>query len=87
MDHIDALLYTNHATVGAWGKASPEMKLMGGIVSRIEAIILKNDGSADWTHDERFTGGGEEFGFILPRIKMAIKVIYWGEVPEDYALQ
>lgn len=86
MDHIDALLYTNHATVGAWGKGSPEMRLLGGIVSRVEAIIIKNDGSADWTHDERFTGGGEEFGFLLPKVKSPVQIIYWGEVPDDYVL-
>jgi hypothetical protein len=86
LDHIDALLYTNHATVGAWGKNSPQIHLLGGIVSRIEAIILRNNGSADWTHDERFTGGGQEFGFLLPRVKMPIKVVHWGEVPENYEL-
>jgi len=86
MDHIDALLYTNHATVGAWGKSSPKMHLLGGIVSRIEAIILKNDGSADWIHDERFTGGGEQFGFILPRVKAPVRVVHWAEVPEGYTI-
>jgi hypothetical protein len=86
MDHIDALLYTNHATVGAWGRSSPGMHLLGGIVSRVEAIIIRNDGTADWIHDERFTGGGEEFGFILPRVKAPIQSIYWAEVPIDYTL-
>ncbi len=87
MDHIDALLYTNHATVGAWGRYSDNMHLLGGIVSRVEAIILKNDGSATWTHDERFTGGGEQFGFLLPKVKSHLQTIYWGEVADDYSFE
>ncbi len=86
LDHIDALMYTNHATVANWGKYSPEIQLLGGIVSRIETIVLRNNGSADWAHDERFTGGGEEFGFLLPKVKSSVAIIYWGEVPDDYVL-
>ncbi len=86
LNHIDAFLYTNHATVGAWGKNSPETHLLGGIVSRVESIILKNKGASDWTHDERFTGGGEEFGLLLPKVKSPVQIIYWGEVPDDYVL-
>ncbi len=87
LDWIDAFLYTNHATVANWGRNSPKIHLLGGIVSRVESIILRNDGAADWTHDERFTGGGQEFGFILPRVKKPLKVVHWAEVPADYALE
>jgi hypothetical protein len=85
LDHIDALLYTNHATAGAWGEKSPQIHLLGGIVSRVEAIIIKNDGSSDWTHDERFTGGGAPFGFLLPKVKNPIAIVYWREVASTYA--
>ncbi|MDP2895087.1 MAG: hypothetical protein Q8Q12_00840 [bacterium] len=83
LNHIDALMYTNHATAGAWGKNSPGTHILGGIVSRVEAIVLYT-GSADWTHDERFTGGGEEFGFLLPRVKSPIAIVHWREVPVSY---
>ncbi len=86
LDHIDAMMYTNHATVANWGRNSTKIQLLGGIVSRVEAIILRNDGSAEWIHDERFTGGGEEFGLLLPRVKRPLKIISWREVTPDYQL-
>ncbi len=85
LDHVDGLLYTNHATAGAWGQNSEKIHLLGGIVSRVEAIIIKNSGSAAWRHDERFTGGGEQFGFLLPRVKRPVSVVHWREVPLPYA--
>lgn len=83
LDHIDAMMYTNHATVANWGRSSPNIHLLGGIVSRIEAIVLRSV-YATWTHDERFSGGGEEFGFLLPRVKKPLQITHWAEVPDDY---
>lgn len=80
LDHIDGFIYSGHAAAANWGRYSPQVHLLGGIASRIEAIIFRNDGSAEWIHDERFTGGGEEYGFILPRVKTPIQIVHWAEV-------
>ena len=72
--------------IGGPGRG-PESAAVGGIVSRVEAIIIKSDGSADWTHDERFSAGGEEYGFILPRVKRVAQTVYWAEVSAEYDLE
>jgi hypothetical protein len=86
LDHIDAMICTSHATVANWGRNSEEVHLLGGIISRVAAIIFRNDGSCEWIHDERFTGGGENTRFLLTRAKKPIQVIHWSEVPKGYAL-
>lgn len=85
LDHIDALIYTNHAIAANWGRYSSLVHLFGGLLCRIEAIIFRNDGTAEWIHDERFTGGGEELNLVLPRVKKPIQIIHWAEVPAGYA--
>lgn len=83
MNQIYAMLYTNHATVGYFGYGVPSTTIYGGIVSRVEALVL-GTGTGTWTHDERFTGGGEEFGFLLPRSKTNPELLSWREVANNY---
>ena len=83
MNEINAMLYTNHATVGYFGYGVPSTTIHGGVVSRIEALVLGTS-NATWTHDERFTGGGEQFGFLLPRVKTNPELVSWRETSYDY---
>lgn len=76
-----------HRVGGPGPRRDTESAAVGGIVSRVEAIIIKSDGSADWTPDERFAGGEVAFGFILPRVKRAAQTVHWAEVPADYDLE
>ena len=83
MNEVNAMLYTNHATVGYFGYGVSETVIHGGIVSRIEALILGTS-NAHWTHDERFTGGGQGFGFLLPRVKTNPELVSWRETALDF---
>ena len=83
MNEINAMLYTNHATVGYFGVGVEETILLGGMVSRVEAVVLGTN-KGTWTHDERFTGGGEDFGFLLPRVKTNPELVSWRETSPDY---
>jgi hypothetical protein len=83
MNQVYAMLYTNHATVGYFGCGVASTTISGGLVSRVEALVL-GTGNGTWTHDERFTGGGEEFGFLLPRSKTNPELVSWRETTIEY---
>jgi hypothetical protein len=83
MNEIHAMLYTNHATVGFIGYGVDQTIIHGGIVSRIEGLVLCTS-AATWSHDERFTGGGQDFGFLLPRVKTNPELVSWRETSYDY---
>ncbi len=64
--NFDAAMYTNHALAGlifAWGD---RVKFNGCVVSRNEAIVYGANG-LDVNHDVRLIGGGDNFGYYLPR--------------------
>jgi hypothetical protein len=82
---VYALLYTNHALAGSFGRSASQVKFYGGWVSRVEATITGTSNTI-FTHDERFTGGGKDYGFLLPRTKSSIVLITWREVAADYQL-
>ncbi len=83
MNEINAMLYTNHAVVGYFGYGVEETIMLGGVVSRVEALVL-GTGTGTWTHDERFTGGGTDFGFLLPRVKTNPELVSWRETDYNY---
>ncbi len=87
LSEVHALLYTNHALAGKFGYDAAEAKFFGGWVSRVESTITQaSGGCTNFTHDERFTGGGKEYGFILPRTKSQVVLVTWREVAADYQL-
>jgi len=73
---IEAALYTNHtvaALVLAWGE---DFILNGTMVSRNEAFVYGAD-TLTINHDLRLHGGGEDFGFYLPRVWDNVEVLGW----------
>lgn len=88
MNHVDGLLYTNNALVGSIGRDRDTFELYGGLVTRVEALVINTvDSSGTLTHDERFTGGGAAaFGFIFPKMKKVPQLVSWREVSADYQL-
>jgi hypothetical protein len=85
LKEVYALMYTNHALAGQFGYSATQVKFFGGWVSRVEATITGTSNTL-FTHDERFTGGGKAYGFILPRTKSQVMVVTWREVADDYQL-
>ncbi len=79
--NFDAALYTNHALAGlilAWGDT---IRFNGSIVSRNEAIIYGAD-KLEINHDARLIGGGDNFGYFLPRSFRQIRFMkMWESVP------
>jgi len=85
LKEVYALMYTNHALAGQFGLSATQVKFFGGWVSRVEATITGTSNTL-FTHDERFTGGGKTYGFILPRTKSDVMLVTWREVADDYLL-
>jgi hypothetical protein len=85
LNTVHAMLYTNHALAGLFGRNASEVTFYGGWVSRVESTITYTS-NTHFTHDERFTGGGKEYGFLLPRTKSEVMVVTWREVQNDYEL-
>ncbi|MCK5547472.1 MAG: hypothetical protein KAI64_00550, partial [Thermoplasmata archaeon] len=87
MNHVDGLLYTNNSLVGSLGKDQETVELYGGLISRVECLVINTPNSTGTLiHDERFTGGGSEFGFFLPKVKKAPQLVSWRETSTDYQL-
>jgi len=76
IEKIEAAIYTNHtcaALVLAWGT---DFILNGCLVSRNEAFVYGAD-SLTINHDARLLGGGDAFGFYLPRTWTDVQVLGW----------
>ncbi len=86
--NFDAAMYTNHALAGlilAWGNT---VRFNGCVVSRNESIVYGADG-LEVNHDARLLGGGDNFGYYLPRTFKDIRfmktwdsvaTIHWDEI-------
>ncbi|MCB9831283.1 MAG: pilus assembly PilX N-terminal domain-containing protein [Planctomycetes bacterium] len=79
--NFDCALYTNHALAGLLYNSSGDIRFNGCVVSRNEAIIY-NAKNLVFNHDARLTGGGDNFGFFLPRSFRKIRFVKtWDNVP------
>jgi len=73
VQHVDAVLYTNHMITGKVGSSV----FNGTLVSRDEAIIY--NGSLDINYDIRIRDGGYEYiDIYLPR-EPTYRMLYWGQ--------
>ncbi|TET35557.1 MAG: hypothetical protein E3J72_10425 [Planctomycetota bacterium] len=81
--NIHAAMYTNHTVAGRISSDAPNRNLLilGALVSRNEAIIYSASRFL-MNHDLRLLGGGQAFGFFLPKtwkthiITFAFQVVY-----------
>jgi len=73
---LDAAFYTNHAFAMYTDASNKHLTVRGCIVSRNESIIYRTK-SVQLDYDYRLMGGGEQFGFYLPKTWAPISVIMW----------
>jgi hypothetical protein len=71
---IDAALYTNHAIAGVTLNWGGDVKFNGCVISRNEALVYGAD-SLSFNHDARLLGGGDNFGYYLPRTFRKIRIM------------
>lgn len=76
LTRIDGAFYTNHTMAAltlAWGQ---DLHMRGCIVSRNEAIVYGTK-TIQLHYDLRLYGGGESFGFYLPKSWAPVRVLLW----------
>ncbi|MEZ6195675.1 MAG: hypothetical protein R3F20_08085 [Planctomycetota bacterium] len=71
---VDAALYTNHAIAGVTLNWGGQIEFNGCVVSRNEAIVYGGDGLS-MNHDARLLGGGENFGYYLPKTFKKVRIM------------
>ncbi|MFT7617898.1 MAG: hypothetical protein ACI97A_001537 [Planctomycetota bacterium] len=88
ISNFDAAMYTNHALAGLIFAPNDTINFNGCIVSRNEAIVYGANGM-NVNHDVRLIGGGDNFGYYLPRTFKDIRfmktwdsvaTIHWDEL-------
>ncbi len=71
---FDAAMYTNHTLAGLMNNSGSNIDFNGCIVSRNESLIYRAD-SVNMNHDARLIGGGDNFGYYLPKAFESIRVM------------
>jgi len=74
--NVDAAFYTNHSLAALSLAWSSDMHWRGCVVSRNEAIIYGTK-TINFHYDLRLYGGGESFGFYLPKVWAPIETLLW----------
>ncbi len=74
INRVDAAIYTNHAIAGRLSTGAVGILFFGCMVSRNESIIYSAP-SFQVSHDARLCGGGENFGFLLPKTFAPLAVL------------
>jgi len=80
LTQIDAAIYTNHTVAALTLAYGEEMVFNGCVVSRNEAIVYGTTG-LKFNYDFRLLGGGEMFGFHLPKTWKPVEVKTWTVKP------
>jgi len=76
LTRMDGAFYTNHtfaALTTAWDR---DLHVRGCVVSRNEAIIYGSK-TIQLDYDMRLYGGGESFGFYLPKVWAPVRTLIW----------
>jgi len=76
VERLDAAFYTNHAFALATEEDDDPLQINGCVISRSEAITYGAQGMV-LNYDYRLMGGGEGFGFYLPKTWQPIEVVMW----------
>ena len=76
LTQLDAAFYTNHTIAALTLAWDEDLHMHGCVVSRNEAIIYGTK-TIQLHYDLRLYGGGESFGFYLPKTWAAIRTLLW----------
>ena len=78
---FDCAMYTNHALAGLVLNYGGDVTVNGCVVSRNEAIVYGANNLVV-NHDARLIGGGDNFGYYLPRTFKQVRFMKtWDSVP------